>query len=102
MWLKLYALQREEEVKDRWDDVQYRLICQIVTDVPAYEMCDKGGDIKVIHQCGLFLVAPGSGDVASLGTEADLSDTMFNQSTLVRSTPLGCENESPAVTAWGC
>ena len=100
-WLKLYTLQGEGEVKDRWDDVQYGVIRQIVTDVPACETCDKGRNFKVIHWSRLFPVAPGSGDVTSLGTEADLSDTMFNQSTLAGSTPLGCESESPVVTAWG-
>ena len=99
--LKLDAPQGEREVKDRWDDVQYRVIRQIVTDVPAYLMCDKGRNIKVVHQSGPFLVAPRAGDITSWGTEADLSDAMFNRSTLAGFTPLGCESESPADTAWG-
>ena len=89
-------------MKDRWDDVQYGVIHQIAIDMPAYEMCDESRNRKVVHQSGFFPVAPRAGDVTHLGVEADLSDAMYNQSTLVGSTPLGCVGEALAVTAWGC
>ena len=45
-----------------------------MTDMPTYEVCDKGGNVKVIHWNQLFLVVPIKGDVTPLGVDADLSD----------------------------
>ena len=98
--LKLFAFQGKRKVKDRCRDAQYKVICQVATDVPAYELQDQGGNVKVIHQNQLFLVAPMEGDVTPLGIDADLSDEMSNQFTLVEFTPMECESESPADTAW--
>ena len=64
-------------------------------------MYDKDRNGEVIHQNGLFLVASGLGDITSLGTEVDISDAMFNGSTLAGFTPLGHESKSPVDTAWG-
>ena len=100
-WLKLYVFQGEGEVKDRWNNVQYGVICQITTDMPMYEIRAKGGNSMVVHQSGVFLVAPKAGDVTHLGVETDLSDAMSNQSTLAGFIPLGCVGEAPAVIAWG-
>ena len=95
-WLKLYAFQGEGEAKDRWNDVQYGVIYQIMTDVPACKMGDNGRNNRVVHQSGLCPVAPKEGDVKHLDVEADFSDAMSNQSTLVGSTLLGCVGEAPA------
>ena len=82
-------------------NIQYKVICQVMADMPVCELHDKGGNVKVIHQNRLFLVAPVEGDVTPLGREVDLSDEMSNQSTPAELTPMECEGESPADTAWG-
>ena len=87
--------------RGRWDDVQYGMIHQIMTDMPAYDVRVIGGNGMVIHQSKSFPVALRIGNVAHLGVEADLSGIMFNPPTLAGSTPLGCVGKAPVVTAWG-
>ena len=80
---KLDGFQGKRKVKDRWGDIEYKVICQVATDVPMYEVHDKGRNVKVVHQNQLFLVASMEGDATPLGTDVDLSDEMSNWSTLV-------------------
>ena len=47
--LKLDTFQGKRKVKDRWGDIDYEVICQVMTDMPMYEVHDKGGNVKVIH-----------------------------------------------------
>ena len=48
--LKLDVFQGKRKVKDMWGNVEYEVICQVMIDVPAYKVCDKGRNVKVIHQ----------------------------------------------------
>ena len=48
--LKLDTFLGKRKVKDRSDNVEYEVICQVMTDMPTYEVHDKGGNVKVIHQ----------------------------------------------------
>ena len=98
--LKLNAFQGKRKVKDRWGNIQYKVIHQVMTDVCMYELQDQGGKIKVIHWNQLFLVASVKEDAMPLGEDMDLSDEMSNWSTLAELTPLECESESPVDTAW--
>ena len=102
MWLKQNASQGEGEAEDRWNNVQYRVIQQIVTDVPMCEVRAKGRDGIVIHWSSIFPTAPQTGDDAHLDVEADLSVAVSSQSTLVGFTPWGWVGETPVVIAWGC
>ena len=101
MWLKLDAFQGEGEVKDRWNNVQYGVIRQIMTDMPTYDMRAKGRNDMVVHWSRVPLAAPQAGDVTHLGVEADLSVAVSNQSTLAGFIPLGCVGEAPVLVAWG-
>ena len=60
--MKLDAFQGKRKVKDRWNEVEYVVICEVANGVPTYEVKDDGGNIKVAHRNRLFLVAP-MGDV---------------------------------------
>ena len=55
--MKLDAFQGKRKVKDRWSEVEYVVTRQVASDVPAYEVKDDGGNVKVTHHNRLFLVA---------------------------------------------
>ena len=72
--MKLDEFQRKRQVKDRWSEVEYIVTHQVTNDVPAYEVRDDGGNVKVTHCNRLFLVAPtrdvlgGSKSISYVGT----------------------------------
>ena len=39
--LKADAFQGKRKVKDRWEDKSHEVVCQIVTDIPSYEVIDQ-------------------------------------------------------------
>ena len=34
---------------DRWSEVEYVVVCQVVDGIPAYEVKDKAGNVKTVH-----------------------------------------------------
>ena len=56
--MKLDTFQRKRKVKHRWSEAEYMVIHQVTNDVPAYEVKDDRGNIKVAHCNRLLLVAP--------------------------------------------
>ena len=65
--MKLNAFQGKRKAKDRWSEVEYVVTCQVTNDMPAYEVKDDGGNIKVAHHNRLFLVAPARDGTMPLG-----------------------------------
>ena len=55
--MKLDAFQGKRKAKDRWSEAEYVVICQVANDIPAYEVRDDGGNVKVTHCNRLFLVS---------------------------------------------
>ena len=45
--MKLDTFQGKRKVKDRWSEVEYVVTHQVISDMPAYEVKDDGGNIKV-------------------------------------------------------
>ena len=67
----------------------------VTDDVPAYEVRDDGGNVKVTHSNRLFLVAPAREDATPLGGSKSISDEGTAQSALVELTPLEWRSEMP-------
>ena len=93
--MKLDAFHRKRKVKDRWSEAKYVVTCQVTNDVPAYEVRDDGGKVKIIHCNRLFLVAPASDDATSLGRSKSVSYEGATWSALAEFTPLEWNSEMP-------
>ena len=42
--VKTDAFQGKRKIKDRWEDKPHELVCQIMTDIPLYEVKDQSGN----------------------------------------------------------
>ena len=93
--LKSDTFQGKRKVKDRWSDSEYVVVQQVADDMPAYEVKDDGGNVKVIHHNRLFRVVTVSSGVTPLGASKSLSEENVARSTLVELTPLVWENKAP-------
>ena len=98
--LKQDAFQGKRKMKDRWGDEEYEVVRQVTPDVPAYEVHNRSGNARVIHQNRLFLVASVSESVTPLSLDTELLEATSERSTLVELTPLECETDSPEKTTW--
>ena len=56
--MKLDMFQGKRKAKNGWSEVEYVVTRQVANDMPAYEVKDDGGNVKVTHHNRLFLVAP--------------------------------------------
>ena len=99
--LKQDTFQGKRKMKDRWGDEEYEVIRQVAPDVPAYEVCDRSENARVVHQNRLFLVASVSEPVTPLSLDAELSEATSERSTLVELTPLECKSDSLEEMTWG-
>ena len=86
--MKLDAFQGKRKVKDRWSEVQCVVTHQVTNDMPAYEVKDVSGNVKVTHHNWLFLVAPVGDATTPLGGSESISYVGATQSALVELTPL--------------
>ena len=98
--LKQGAFQGKRKMKDRWGDEEYKVICQIAPDMPAYEVHDRSGNVRVVYRNRLFLVASISEPVTPLSLDVELLEAMSERSTLVELTPLECKSNSPEEMTW--
>ena len=87
-------------MKDRWGNEEYKVIHQVTSDMPAYEVHDRSGNARVIHQNRLFLVASILEPVTPLSLDVELLDMMSKQFTLAELTPLECKSDSPEEMTW--
>ena len=98
--MKLDAFQEKRKVKDRWSEAEYVVIHQVTNDIPAYEVRDDGGNVKVTHHNRLFLVAPAKENAMPLGGSKSISDEGAASSTLAELTPLEWNSETPESDAF--
>ena len=47
--VKADAFQRKRKIKDRWEDKPHKVVHQIMTDVPMYEVTDQCGQSHILH-----------------------------------------------------
>ena len=98
--LKQDVFQKKRKMKDRWGNEEYKVVHQVAPDMPTYEVWDKSGNARVIHQNRLFLVASILEPVTPLSLDAELLEAMSEWSTLAELTALECESNSPQETMW--
>ena len=93
--MKLDTFQGKREVKDRWSEAKYMVVCQVVDGVPSYKVRDDGRNVKVTHCNRLFSVAPAKEDATPLGGSESISGEGTTQSALAELTPLEWRSEMP-------
>ena len=93
--MKLDAFQGKRKVKDRWSEVKYVIVCQVINHVSGHKIRDYGRKVKVMHCNRLFLVAPAKEEALPLGGSESISDEGATQSTLGELTPLEWKSETP-------
>ena len=47
--VKADTFQEKRKIKDRWEDKPHKVVCQIVTDVPSYEVTDQCRQSHILH-----------------------------------------------------
>ena len=99
---KADVFQGKRKVKDRWSQVEYKVICQVTNGVPSYEIKDSSSNVKVAHCNQLFLLATPQGEVTPLCKGEDADTSMSTWSALVELTPLVCENDLLKDNVDGC
>ena len=48
--VKVDAFKGKRKIKDRWEEETWKVVCQIATDVPSYEVMNQHGRSQVLHQ----------------------------------------------------
>ena len=96
------CFREKRKAKDRWSKIEYVVVCQVANDMPAYEVKDDGGNVKVIHHNRLFLVAPTRETATLLGGGESISYVGTAQSALVELTSLECEGQMSESKVEGC
>ena len=59
--VKADTFQEKSKIKDRWEDKPHKVVCQITTDIPSYEVKDQSGNSHIIYCNQLLLVASEAG-----------------------------------------
>ena len=47
--MKADTFQGRRKIKDRWEDKPHDVVCQIVTDIPSYEVTNQHRQSHVLH-----------------------------------------------------
>ena len=87
--MKLDVFQGKRKAKGKWSEVEYVVTCQVVSDMPTYQVRDDGRNVKVTHSNRLFLVAPARDVTMPLGGSESVSYVGAAQSALAKLTPWG-------------
>ena len=61
------AFQGKRKIKDTWEDKPHRVVHQIVTDIPSYEVTDKHRQSCILHCNRLLLIASEAGFLLCMG-----------------------------------
>ena len=61
------AFKGKRKIKDRWEEDTWEVVCQIMTDIPAYEMMDQCGGWCILHWNRPLLVMSEAGIPLCLG-----------------------------------
>ena len=54
---KADTFQGKRKIKDSWEDKPHKVVHQIMTDIPSYEMKDQHGHSHILHFNLLLLIA---------------------------------------------
>ena len=54
--VKADAFKGKRKIRDRWEEETCEVVCQIMTDIPSYEVMDQHGWSCILHQNQLLLV----------------------------------------------
>ena len=65
--VKLDSWKGKRKIKDRWDEETWEVSCQIMSDVPSYEVMNQQRWSRVLHQNWLLLIAPEVGVPLCMG-----------------------------------
>ena len=47
--VKADAFKGKRKIKDRWEEETWEVVCQILTDIPSYEVTNQHGSSCVLH-----------------------------------------------------
>ena len=65
--VKADAFQGKRKIKDRWQDKPHKVVHQIMTNVPLYEVTDQHGQSCILHHNHLLFVASEAGIFLCMG-----------------------------------
>ena len=65
-WTKVNPFQGERKIDGRWDEADYKIVCQVANGSSLYEKQDSSGKWKVPHHNRFFLVATPHGAFMAL------------------------------------
>ena len=68
---KADTFQGKRRIEDRWNKVEYEIVCQVANGVPSYEIKDVSSNVKTDHCNGLFLVVTPQGAPTTLCQSKD-------------------------------
>ena len=55
--VKADAFKGKRNIKDRWEEDTWEVVCQIATDIPSYEVTDQHRRSCILHQNQFLLIA---------------------------------------------
>ena len=82
-------------MKDRWREVEYEVIHQVMNGVPSYEIKDPSGNLQVAHRNRLFLLAISRGEVMPLNKNKNADIDVSTQSALAELPLLESKKDLP-------
>ena len=59
--VKADAFQGKRKIKNRWEDKPHEVVCQIMMDIPSYEVKDQHGHSHILHHNQLLLIVSEAG-----------------------------------------
>ena len=65
--VKADAFKGKRKIRDKWEEETCKVVHQIVTDVPSYEVMDQCGRSCILHQNKLLLIASDIGVPLCIG-----------------------------------
>ena len=86
------AFHGKRKIMDRWEDKPHEVVCQIVTDIPSYEVKDQHGNSCILHCNGFLLIASEAGIPLHVGV-CQVWDGCTSL-TPVKPTPRGSDSKS--------
>ena len=89
--VKADTFKGKRNIKDRWEDEPHKVVCQIMTDVPSYEVTNQCRQSCILHCNRLLLVASETGIPLCVGVHHGWN--RCTSPTPVKPTPKGSESE---------
>ena len=65
--VKADTFQGKRKIKDRWEDKPHKVVDQITTDIPSYEVKDQQGHSHTLHHNWLLLIGSEAGAPLCMG-----------------------------------